>query len=179
MVTGTKVGFANGISNQTVCKVTFGGMGKVENEVYQIAWDIRHYNVKGWPFRETQGAPTRHELQVLPEFIKEGPSSSEIPMAIAQRYAEKSAFHVEIVGDGFGDFSFDIATATYLRVKELGIPTLVLVKNERKALHPEYATRFLTFVDDEDIATYKDQYQASTLFRDGLEKAYAGYLREG
>jgi hypothetical protein len=176
MVRATKTDLGNGLSTHTVCKVTFGGTGDVEKEMTQIAFDIRKYNVNGWNLWNLNTP-----LIVLPEFIKERDSrllETPFPRAVAQEYANESGYHVEIVGDAFNDFSFRMSTATYLRTKELEIPTLVLVKEERTARYPNYAKLFLTFVDAKDIATYTDQYQASKLFGDNFRAEYSKYLRE-
>jgi len=86
------------------------------------------------------------------------------------REVEGSDVHIEIVGDGFGDTSYKLAKTAVDTAKAKGVPSLILVKKDRKANHPEFAEQFLAEQSDIQHITYESADELPDLVRDELAK---------
>jgi len=175
MASKGKIGFANGVSNQAVCRVTFGGIGdKPLIEVIDaLRVRIEESNVTGWHISgsldATPEAKKRYKLMVLPDFLEQRRWMASLNRQMqdfnsprcAKSFIRNSAFHTEIIGYDFGEGAFALAQASYIMAKGFKIPTLVLVKSgieysaHEKPLYG-HAERFLRLVDKDDIAMYSN-----------------------
>ena len=170
-----KVGFANGISNQAVYRVTFGGIGDrpLDAVIDNLRLRIEESNITGWHkgglLDAKAEAKKRYKLIVLADFLEHRRWMASLNYQMqdfhaakcACSFVKKSAFHTEIVGYDFGEGAFALAQASYLMAKELMIPTLVLVKagiefSEHEKPLSGHAERFLHLVEKDDIAMYGD-----------------------
>jgi hypothetical protein len=124
----------------------------------------------------------RHDIIVVPYFVKERPQSGgdlSKTMTMAMEYLQDSAMHFEIVGDGFGDFSFKMADAACRTARRLGIPMVIFDKQGRKSRDPSYAEDFLILQTERGskILNYRNEDELASNVLKELGAEYLDYLR--
>ena len=102
---------------------------------------------------------------IVPVFRKTNWGTCGLIWEISLEGVLRNHMYVEPVGNGFGEASFKMATCAYEGARQLGKPTLVLVKKKREANHPEFARRFLMDVKRKDIEYYQTPEQFVEKFR--------------
>ena len=145
--------------------IYFGGKSeKLGDEIKEIAENIRRANVKKFEYNEKRGI-------YVPSFELLDAEFGIMEENVARRVSMSDAYF-EIIGDGFGDTSLSLAMTSYRTAKRLEIPTRILVKSERVANHPEYASEFLEEVDRERVIRYDKPELAAAIVVSSLEEIF-------
>jgi hypothetical protein len=158
---------AKGIFEKKIRRVTFGGFGTIEKEVEALGESIRWNNAFALTRRSA-------DTLIMPGFLKHDTIAGGMLVDSAREFVEGSALHIEVIGDGFGDTSYNMAVAAYERAKKLGIPIYAFVKKSRKANHPIWAEKFLKLVDPKNVRTYERPYEAVTEFEGIYQITFTG-----
>lgn len=160
--------FKKKIKNMPFYVVYFGGKSqKLEEEVKEIAKDLRSNLASNIVHN------FKDRIAVIPIFELLDFRAGNISKNVEDN-VKKSDAYIEIIGEGFGGTSFDLAYTALQTAKGYDKPMMVLAKEKRKATNPKYASSFLKLADKNLIVPYKEPSQLDTLVNIFLNKSLKG-----
>ena len=150
--------------------VYFGGKSPaIDEEVKQISESLMAENAANIFYGFS-------DRVIIPVFERLHPHAGTMTTNV-EKMVQKSQAYMEIIGDGFGDTSFDLAYAAYKTARNWRLPIGVLVKEDRTH-NPKYANSFLELFE-EDITTpikliipYTTPSDAATKVNDFLKETF-------